>query len=82
MTPPRPDDGRLPPEDQIPSTPEEVAGNALTRRGGTKAVESLGLMPLLLGVAAVVVVALLVFGGEPSPTQLPEPRGQTSTPQK
>lgn len=82
MAGPSPDRGHLPPDDQIPSTPEEVAGNALTRRGSTKAVESLGLMPLLLGVAAVLVVALLVFGGEPSPNQLPEPRSQTSTPQK
>lgn len=39
-------------------------------------------MPLLLGVAAIVMVALLLFSGEPSPNQLPEPRSQTSAPPK
>lgn len=69
--------------EQVVSTPEEVSDNALTTRRSPSAVESIGMMPLILGVAAVVLVALLVFGGDPAPNQLPEPRsGQTSTPPK
>lgn len=81
MTPQRPSQDDLPREDQLTDTPEDAAERAATP-GPAPAVRSLGLMPLLLGVAAVVMVALLLFGGEPSPNQLPEPRSGTSAPPK
>lgn len=66
---------------QIVSTPEDVSDNVLTTRRSASAEESIGMMPLILGAAAVALVALL--GGEPALNQLSEPRsGQTSTPPK
>lgn len=61
----------------VPSTPAELSGNALTRSGSTQAVQSYGLMPMLLGVAALVLVVMLLFGGDPAPNEPVEPRGQT-----
>ncbi len=61
----------------VPSTPAELSGNAATRRGSTQAIQSYGLMPMLLGVAALVLLVLLVFGGDPAPNEPVEPRGQT-----
>ena len=81
MTSQRPDQDDLPRKDQIAETPEYAAEHA-AGHGPAPVVRSLGLMPLLLGVAAIVVVALLLFGGEPSPDQLPEPRSGTSAPPK
>jgi hypothetical protein len=71
----------LPREDQITDTPEDAAERAAVH-GPAPVVRSLGLMPLLLGLAALVMVALLLFGGEPSPNEHPEPRSQTSSPPK
>lgn len=81
MTSQRPGQDDLPREDQTTATPEDAAESAAVH-GPAPAVKSLGLMPLLLGVAAVVVVALMLFSGEPSPNQLPEPRSGTSAPPK
>jgi hypothetical protein len=81
MTSQRPGQDDLPREDQTTATPEDAAERAATH-GPAPAVKSLGLMPLLLGVAAIVVVALLMFSGEPSSNQHPEPRSQTSAPSK
>lgn len=81
MTSQRPGQDDLPREDQLTDTPEDAAERAATP-GPAPVVRSLGLMPLLLGVAAIVMVALLLFSGEPSPEQLPEPRSGTSVPPK
>lgn len=81
MTSQRPGQDDLPREDQTTATPEEAAESAATH-GPAPAVKSLGIMPLLLGVAGIIVVALLLFSGEPSPNQLSEPRSQTSAPPK
>jgi len=81
MTSQRPGQDDLPREDQMTATPEDAAESAATH-GPAPVVKSLGIMPLLLGVAAIVVVALMLFSGEPSPNQLPEPRSQTSAPPK
>jgi hypothetical protein len=71
-----PIEGRTP-DGQPPITPEDIAERAATKPPAP--VESFGLMPLLLGVVAVVMLALLVFG-EPAPNQHPQPRGQSSVP--
>jgi len=76
MASPRTDRDEQRPED-VPSTPAEVTGNALTRRGSTQSIQSFGLMPMLLGVAALVLVVLLVFSRDPAPNEPVEPRGQT-----
>jgi len=81
MTSQRPGQDDLPRDDQLTDTPEDAADRAATP-GPAPVVRSLGLMPLLLGVAAIVMVALLLFSGEPSPDQLPEPRSGTSAPSK
>jgi hypothetical protein len=81
MTSQRPDQDDRPRAEQITKTPEDAAESA-AMHGSAPVVKSLGLMPLLLGVAAIVVVALLLFSGDPSPDQLPEPRSGTSVPQK
>ena len=81
MTSQRPGQDDLPREDQTTVTPEDAAESAATH-GPAPAVKSLGLMPLLLGVAAIVVVALLLFSGEPSPNEHPAPRSGTSAPPK
>ena len=81
MTSQRPGQDDLPREDQTTDTPEDAAERAAVH-GPAPAVRSLGLMPLLLGVAALAMVALLLFSGEPSPDQLPEPRSRTSAPPK
>ena len=78
MTSPHPGRDDLPPDDQATATPEDAAERAATH-GPAPAVKSLGLMPLLLGVAAIVTVAFLLFSGEPSPNQHPDPRSQTSS---
>jgi hypothetical protein len=65
------------PENVVPSTPAELTGNALTRRGSSQAIQSYGLMPMLLGVAALVLVVMLLFGGDPAPNEPVEPRSQT-----
>lgn len=76
MESPRADrDDRSP--EEIPSTPAELTGNALTRNGSTRSVQSFGLMPMLLGVAALVLVVLLLFSRDPAPNEPVEPRGQT-----
>ena len=79
MDPANADRDRRPPEEQVPSTPAEVTGTALTRRESTRAVQSFGLMPMLLGVAAVVALALLFFGRDPAPDAPVEPRTQTQS---
>jgi len=76
MDSPRADRDNQPPQD-IPSTPAELADNALTRRGSTQSIQSYGLMPMLLGVAALVLVVLLVFSRDPAPNEPVEPRSQT-----
>jgi hypothetical protein len=81
MTPQRPGQDDPPREDQMTETPEDAAENA-AMHGPAPVVKSLGLMPLLLGVAAIVMVALLLFSGEPSPNEHPEPRSGTSAPPK
>ena len=81
MTSPYPGRDDLPPDDQTTDTPEGAAARAATS-GPVPAVKSLGLMPLLLGLAALALVALLMFSGEPSPDQLPEPRSGMSGPPK
>lgn len=69
------------PREQTSETPEDAAEQAAVH-GPAPVVRSLGLMPLLIGVAALAMVAFLLFGGEPSPDQLPEPRSGTSAPPK
>lgn len=81
MTSQRPGRDDLRREDQVTDTPEDAAENAAVH-GPAPVVKSLGLMPLLLGVAALAVVAFLLFGGQPSPNEHPEPRSQTSSPPK
>ena len=81
MTSQRPGQDDVPREDQVTDTPEGAAERAAVH-GPAPAVRSLGLLPLLLGVAALAMVAFLLFSGEPSPDQLPEPRSGTSAPPK
>ena len=76
MDSPRADRDNQSPQD-IPSTPAELTGNSLTRRGSTQAIQSYGLMPMLLGVAALVLVVVLLFSRDPAPNEPVEPRGQT-----
>jgi len=81
MTSQRPGQGDLPGEDPTTQTPEGAAERA-AMHGPAPVVRSLGLMPLLIGVAALAMAAFLLFSGEPSPDQFPEPRSGTSAPPK
>jgi hypothetical protein len=81
MTSQRPGQSDRPGEDPTTDTPEDAAQRA-AMHGPAPVVRSLGLMPLLIGVAALAMAAFLLFSGEPSPDQLPEPRSGTSAPPK
>ncbi len=81
MTSQRPGQDDLRREDPVTDTPEDAAENAAVH-GPAPVVKSLGLMPLLLGLAALVMVALLLFNGEPAPNEHPKPRSGTSAPAK